>query len=407
MSELQEKTIGRSDLFISLFLNLLGIGIVLWGGFVRAEKLCQTRDQNNQVDLVSLSRRVSENFNDDMVAIYQEALKCSGRVWDSPYTKLGTIPTYFYRASDATMCKVANKDSVCLASNDLLKEDSAKQSLADFVGYSIYFDQKNNREYLVLNRSWREFQDRAKRTNRDMLSKVNSRTRRCAHYASKRTLRPKQMDIQLSNRSHVAGFCIHEHFHLFQRSWPRAIGNSESLKKEMHTEGYREKIELLRERLTYHLHSYIELRMGGMSKEAEAHLVFTRGYYDELKASFPESFSELNDKFEGVALYVEARSHGLHSLGCDAKEEEINRSMASFLSDRVSKQAGFRDSPYVLNSLASLALDVNGKNNWKNSVETSKQTPLDILLEQVPSPTLKQIERDRVAGHALAKCMAK
>lgn len=407
MSELQEKTIGRSDLLVSHFLNLLGIGILLWGTSVRAEGICQHRDQNNQFDLFNLSKTISENFNDDMAAIYQEALRCPDRVWNSPHIKLGTIPTYFYRASESTMCKLENKDSVCLDSNDVLEKDSAKRYLADFVGYAIYFDQKNSREYLVLNRSWKDFRDRAESANRDFLNKVNSRTRKCGRFASEGTLRPKQLDIQLNNRSDVAGFCIHEHFHLFQRSWPRVIGNSENLKKEMHTEGYREKIELLRERLTYHLQTYIELRLGGRNKEAETHLVFTKGYYDEMKASFPESFSQLNDKFEGVAFYVEARSHGLHSLGCDAKEEEIKRSMAAFLSDGVSKQAGFRDSPYVLNSLASLALDVNGNNNWKNSVETSQQTPLDILLKQVPTPTLKQLQRDRVAGHALAKCMAK
>lgn len=409
MSEQQENTFEeRPDLFFFLFLNLFGIGMALLGGYAQAEGVCRSGDQKNQVDLLSLSKAISENLNDDMIAIYQEALRCPDRVWDTPHTKLGTIPTYFYRTSDSTICKMANKDSVCLESNSVLKEDSVKKSLVDpFVGYTTFYDHKTSREYLILNRSWRDFQGRAESHNRDLLSEINSRTQKCAHYASKRTLRPKQMESQLNHRSYAVGFCAHEHFHLFQRSWPRAFGHSEILGKETSTEGYREKIELLRERLTYHLQMYIELRLVRKNKEAETHLVYTRGYADEMKTLFPETFNQLNDKYEGVALYVEARSNGLHSLGCDAKEEDIKRTMASLLSEQVSRQAGFRDSPYVLNSLASLALDINGNNHWKNSVETSKQTPLDILLRQVPTATSKQLERDRAVGQALAKCMAK
>ena len=393
---------------ILIFFKILGAKIIISNSFAQAQEVCPLQQNKNLIELINLSKNILET-HDDMIELYQTALKCPERIWNTSNTKLGSIPTYFYRVSDNTLCMLPNKNAVCVQRNELLEEESVKQALADdFAGYAIRFDQKNIQEYLILNRSIKDFESRSKSKSIQLVNELNSRVRKCARYANNQTIQPKLFNLQRAyNRSNVAGFCAHEHFHLFQRKWPGLKLNAQLWYDEkLRDKKYQEKIELLRERLTYHLQAYIDLRLSRKSEESPKHLVLLKGYYEELKNSFPQAFINLNDKYEGVAQYITERTEVIYRLGCNIKEDDLIKAVASNLADVASSQASFRDTPYTINALASLALDMNGKINWKNVVETSTQTPLDILLEQVPRPTKKQLDLDRLNAEALARCIA-
>jgi hypothetical protein len=135
--------------------------------------------------------------------------------------------------------------------------------------------------------------------------------------------------------------------------------------------------------------------------------MLVRSYYNELKSSFPEAFKVLNDKFEGVAYYVEMRTKAVHKNGCDADADTIAQAVNSLLVESTSQHVGFKNSPYILNALASFALDLGGEPQWKNAVETTTATPLDLLLSKVSAAPLQQVRRDRDAGLLLAKCLAR
>ncbi len=354
-------------------------------------------------DLVALANHFKESEQaDDMVSIFERSLSCPERIWQTENTKLGTLPTYFYDVTTSSVC-LWEKDKGCRPAPKVLRDIEFQRSVADLIGYSTLYSREQRKEFLILNKSASDFARKTRIGNQSWVSSHNQKVTRCSSLATPQSIPLQKIELNSLLKDHyLEGFCVHESFHLHQRDWPKRKVHSEKLNFEKQT-----KLPLanaLTERLIFHLLKYIENKQGRDKDEALKHLKLAKGAYIKFRKEAPMILSARDNKDEGTADFVEARTQALMKLGCEAPDEKIRSETIQNLMNDVARQTAFQDSPYVLSALASLALDLNEKPDWHRVVERTEKTPLDILLDDT---TIDARDVDLDSAKALVECLSK
>jgi len=389
--------------FKNTFITILLSFIIALPSFAQAQsESCDSGHFTEFKDLMTLANHFKKSEQtDDMVSIFERSLSCADRIWKTKNTRLGTLPTYFYNTKTSSVC-LWEKDKGCRPNRKILHDREFQRAVSDLIGYSTFHFKEQNREVLVLNRSVSDFAQKAKAANQEWIHSLNQKAARCSPLTSAQTVPLQAIDIDSVLKDHfMEGFSIHETFHLHQRKWPKRIVHSEKLKSEKETK--LSLANLLTERLSFHLLQYIQNTQSGHTEKALEHLKFAKGAYVLFKKEAPVILSDRDNKNEGTAVFVDAKTQALMKLGCDASKEEVMSKTIQNVRKLVAIEILDPNSPYILSSLASLALALNEKPGWQEEVERNEKTPLDILLDD---PELAARDVDLNAAKPLVECLS-
>ncbi|MGE0526023.1 MAG: hypothetical protein AB7G93_04335 [Bdellovibrionales bacterium] len=341
----------------------------------------------------------AEENEDKTHQIFSRSLSCAHRMWpseDSDLRSLKTHPIYFLDVEAKKVCLEAGYGCKPVSSR-IFKDPGFQQALEGFSGYSRYFSSGTGQEHLILNASRSDFKKRASEQNAEIIAHLEKRYFQCRDHASERTVpmkAPHKYFEAIFSLEGVSGFVMHEHFHMFQRTWGPlpTYGISARVADE-------ERFVALLERFVFHLMSLNRLLLTN-SSDAPRAFSAARHYFEQLQTDHWTQLSEIDNREEGTAAYVDARAQALWRLGCDAAEHEIQENVFEILNSTTAVH-GIR-SPYSLTPLAAQALALLQKPQWERRTAKGEGTPVEILFSEGPSA---RDPGDLDEGKALVRCL--
>lgn len=361
-----------------------------------ARPFCTVHEVSASSQMNILTSATTSALDSSSFELYQRSLQCRERIWQTKSTQLGTREIHFVDLSTNSACTFSPQKQNCVPEpKTFLSIPDVRSAINDLSGYAIVPGNSERTERLMLNASTSSIESRVRETNRPFIKGSQDNVHRCHDKVTHETLGLNEISLP-KTPGDFAGFFLHEDFHLAQRAWqptttPSHAGN------EIETEAF-----FNWERTAFHLLRFLKLKATD-SKSASKHLSHARNYWETLKRKFPERASELANREEGSAFFVEARAKILFERGCSIDQTELDDLVTSELLRKAGEHATLKASPYILGALASQALEVFGVKNWREKVEGAA-SPLHVLFQEVGPRSVAETSPAR-AAREFARCL--
>lgn len=333
---------------------------------------CLVSDQNLISKEINVLDEIFSKIHSPTIDIYNKIVKCNKRIWSTSNVELGNKNVYFYD-TDKEQIYLRDPNSKNLKSATYHFDKYLEDELSNLSGYTILPGSDLQEEALILNDNSIDIINKMKNNNQDLIS-FSQKTSSDCNVSSNEVLPPRIVQI-IETEEEIAGFCMHEDFHLFQRNWKDKI---RSEKEKLSTE---DEIKSLHywERINFYLLKASTAALKKEQSQIDEFLSYAKFFFEKMKNELPYSLELFDDKFEGTAQYVEIRSRILFKEGCAISDEYLNKKIQEEVTKLANEHLSLAGTSYVTSAIASSILDIQNIPSWKEKIEKSEKTPTEIL----------------------------